>query len=42
MQVIKSDLVVRPTGQSSTSTWSGKVDVDDKRRKLMDKKGKNG
>ena len=42
MQVIKSDLVVRPGGQSSTSPWSGKLSVNNIRRKLMNKKGKNG
>ena len=42
MQVLKSDLVLRPSMQSSTSSWTGKVDVDNKRRKLMNKKGKNG
>lgn len=40
MQVIKSDLVITPGGQSSTSPWSGKVSVNKIRRKLMRKNGK--
>tara|TARA_R100000781_G_C4063178_1_gene121778 strand:+ start:549 stop:677 length:129 start_codon:yes stop_codon:yes gene_type:complete len=42
VQTIKSDLTVTPGGQSTTSRWTGKLSVDNKRRKLMNKKGKNG
>ena len=41
MQVIKSDLIVRPSGQSSTGPFTGKVSVDNKRRDLLKGK-KNG